>query len=1140
MSKYIKLLSTGALLFSAPLAAYHFPWDQGHDTTVPNTPSNEPGTGEHESEDNTCETGSPVYLKTGHFVWDETDVVVGNATPLKISRIFNSNDPKDGPFGKGWTFNCEASLYKVTDTQETSEGTKTTSEYVYRVGNGRRLTFNANESGGYTSPKRLKAKLKEGNVTTLEFANGRSMTFSKSGQLLSKTDKNGNAITYGYDANQRLVSISNDFFQSLTLDYNATGRVKAVTDQAGRTWFYSYSNDGELISVTDPLGHEQTYQYTHFKPTYDAHVYSQLNKITDSTGVEVTSVVYNGAKVQSYTEGSNQFTYSYSGEWITKTDSVGSKWRFKLNEQGQRIEDIDPLDNKVVRVRDANGYVTSTTDSLGIQKTIVRDAESRVIASDNGNLKTEYQYTGKNVYPDSVTYSSISSATQSRSINFSYDSRGNLLSFAAPNQHTTVLEYNENGLVTKATDPEGNRTTFTYTPQGQLASVTDALNRVHSFTYDQYGYLAEKTDASGDVYRFSTDALGRILSSSDAAGLTTKFTYDAAGRLKSVTAPNNAVESYTYDAYGRLSTLTSYNLETEYYTYRQDNTLLGITDQLGLKTTYSYDAAKRLTRMIVGNEAVDYGYNSVGQLSSISNANDTIRRTHDQWGRLSSETSQGRTHTFAYNSFNELTNWFNGTLSTEYQYNVNGLMTSMTNSDGLYVFGWSKNGQLVSQQSPDGLLLSNQYDALGRLINRDYKNGSYVKQWQYGYNLQGLLTNITEDGFSQNYQYDPSQRLTAANTLTGDYSYQYDSLGNRLDFGGVYNSAGYLLEDNEFNYEYDARGNRTKKISKDGTTIETYTYNDLARLTGYQRERINNATNETTIETNASYAYDPLGRRIQKTVDGNLTEFVWLGQKLIEETTAGDMQSYQYGPIGYAPLSTSKANTTSSVVSDHLSAPVALLEQSQEIWNQQRSPFGIDVTHGQGSHFNLGLPGQYFDSESGLKYNYFRDYDPELGRYIQFDPIGLAGGINTYSYALNNPMYMVDPSGEIAIALPLIPIVLTGTDLAIGAGLVCIVTDCGSAIGESLGEIWYNNENSNEPVEPRECPYPENPDSSPDNFSPIKGKRGKLNESDGSVWERDHSSHGGEQWKRWKNKKRYEKNPRKPDNSIWPDGKVRK
>ncbi|WP_459782628.1 hypothetical protein, partial [Photobacterium sp. R1] len=96
-----------------------------------------------------------------------------------------------------------------------------------------------------------------------------------------------------------------------------------------------------------------------------------------------------------------------------------------------------------------------------------------------------------------------------------------------------------------------------------------------------------------------------------------------------------------------------------------------------------------------------------------------------------------------------------------------------------------------------------------------------------------------------------SQRLVQANTVTGEYQYQYDDLGNRLDFGGVYSTDGKLLEDNQFSYEYDLRGNLSKKTRKDGSTIETFTYNDAERLVGYQRERVTRVdagNGETTLQ----------------------------------------------------------------------------------------------------------------------------------------------------------------------------------------------------------------------------------------------------------------------------------------------------
>ncbi|WP_108946996.1 RHS repeat-associated core domain-containing protein [Shewanella halifaxensis] len=96
----------------------------------------------------------------------------------------------------------------------------------------------------------------------------------------------------------------------------------------------------------------------------------------------------------------------------------------------------------------------------------------------------------------------------------------------------------------------------------------------------------------------------------------------------------------------------------------------------------------------------------------------------------------------------------------------------------------------------------------------------------------------------------------------------------------------------------------------------------------------------------------------------------------------------------------------------HLNTPMSLTDsQQQVVWQAKYDAFGKASIVSQGIENNLRFPGQYYDQESGLHYNYFRDYDPELGRYIQSDPIGLAGGINTYGYVKGNPINATDPYG---------------------------------------------------------------------------------------------------------------------------------
>lgn len=127
------------------------------------------------------------------------------------------------------------------------------------------------------------------------------------------------------------------------------------------------------------------------------------------------------------------------------------------------------------------------------------------------------------------------------------------------------------------------------------------------------------------------------------------------------------------------------------------------------------------------------------------------------------------------------------------------------------------------------------------------------------------------------------------------------------------------------------------------------------------------------------------------------------------------------------------------VTTDHVGTPQVITDTSQNVvWSGTQHPFGqVDVTTPYIEN-NVRFPGQYYDKETGLHYNYFRDYDPSLGRYLQSDPIGLNGGLNTYGYALGNPIKFTDPYG---------------LDVLVGS----IVVDVGGGVS-GTGAINYAND----------------------------------------------------------------------------------
>ena len=169
-----------------------------------------------------------------------------------------------------------------------------------------------------------------------------------------------------------------------------------------------------------------------------------------------------------------------------------------------------------------------------------------------------------------------------------------------------------------------------------------------------------------------------------------------------------------------------------------------------------------------------------------------------------------------------------------------------------------------------------------------------------------------------------------------------------------------------------------------------------------------------------SYRYDAFGRRIEKTVAGQTTEFIWQGDQVIAESSDRHYQSYVYEPGTFRPLALLEGEGPQNATpfhyhNDHLGTPQELTSHQGEIvWAARYNGYGklTELRHGNGKRLEqpLRFQGQYHDRESGLHYNRHRYYNPETGRYLTLDPSKLKGGLNGYRYTLN-PTGWVDPLG---------------------------------------------------------------------------------------------------------------------------------
>jgi RHS repeat-associated protein len=309
------------------------------------------------------------------------------------------------------------------------------------------------------------------------------------------------------------------------------------------------------------------------------------------------------------------------------------------------------------------------------------------------------------------------------------------------------------------------------------------------------------------------------------------------------------------------------------------------------------------------------------------------------------------------------------------------------------------------------------YDALMRLntLTVTDPGGNPLLDYAYTYDTTGnIVTKATEHG-EYGYDYDAMSRLISADhPVSDDESYTYDAVGNRLtaaDVSGTwnYNANNELLGFADVVYDYDANGNLTE-IRIAGSVVWTYVYDAADRLVHVE---------DGTGSISADYYYDPFGRRLWKDVGGTRTYFFYSDEGLIGEYDASgnEIKTYGYKPDSTwttDPLWLKQDRQYYFYQNDHLGTPQKLVGvNGAVVWSATYNAFGrakIDPLLTVAN--NLRFPGQYYDQETGLHYNWHRYYDPEIGRYLTADPIGFNGGdLNVYGYVRNNPVNGEDIDG---------------------------------------------------------------------------------------------------------------------------------
>jgi RHS repeat-associated protein len=591
-------------------------------------------------------------------------------------------------------------------------------------------------------------------------------------------------------------------------------------------------------------------------------------------------------------------------------------------------------------------------------------------------------------------------------------------------------------------------TTFGYDSNGNVISINAPLARNAGQVFDALNRLIQVTDPNGGITTIAFDANDKLISVSDPMQNVTTYTRDGLGDLLQQVSPDTGATTFAYDSAGNLQTKT---------------------DARGAVGTYTYDALNRPTQVQFTGESNGATLQPITKsftYDTCTNGRGRLCQMEDEVGVTQwTYTIEGRIATRTENDVNSPTSWWSpgGQYSLSYGYNAAGQLTSLQLPSGATIaYSYNGNNQVsgisvtaVGADSATTVLSGATYEPFGPVNGWTWGNGATVLRSR---NQDGNLTTISSTGLHASYSYDNAQRVSALNdldnsTLSWTYAYDlldrlvsaadgsqslgwtYDANGNRLTQTGanpqsyVYGPSSNRFQENTSGNPslfFDAAGNPTNLTGLSDTILAFDAEGNLSSIgpvpayTNGMQQRLGS---QPIWGYEPRNVYDDQGRLVGE-YEWDPTDFpsaplfplqetIWLGDVpvatlITESTFDGDGNYTGWQQVLYY------------VHSDHLNTPRRLTQPSDNTlaWRWDSDPFGNGNANGNPSggstwlQYDLRFPGQVNDWVSGTYYNMARDYDPLSGRYVESDPIGLAGGsYSTYTYVSDRPTMSVDPRG---------------------------------------------------------------------------------------------------------------------------------
>lgn len=865
----------------------------------------------------------------------------------------------------------------------------------------------------------------------------------------------GRSTAYSYDSlgnklSETVTDTATSQARTWAWTYNGQGLAASMTEPQGGVWAYGYDNAGNRTAVRNPLGQQTSFSYdaggrvtaqTDPNGLVTSYTYDVRGRLTNQNrGGETTAFSYTptGQLASATLPNGYQVSYSYDAadRLVAAADNRGATIQYTLDGMGNRIAE---------QVKDANGNIALATGRVinslnkvaaiqgaqGQTTALAYDANGEPVSVTDPLHQTTRQSLDGLRRPVATTFADNSSASQAwnqldqltqvtdpKGVQTRYQSNafGEVVSETSPDIGTLSYQRDANGEVIAVTDAKGDTRTITRDALGRPVQVSYADQAQEFLSYDTAGNLVHIDDRSGST-RYVRDPQGRVLAKTQAVNdnptnpspYAVQYGYSA-GDLGSIAYPSG-LQVFLRRSAGRVTQIDVQeppNASGKATAVKPFASSLAYT-ALGQPRSWSWSSGDSATRTfdsdgrMSGNEMASYSWDAASRITAITQSLWASRTVTQVIGTTTVTTTQlyqtPVTWAAGYDSRNRLTSLARSGAQTSYRYDPNSnrltaVDTASSDVDLEGLFDADNLTQSVTQaQNLDPA--SNKLLGFSQTTNALQGGNpisSATSQVNYALDANGAMTS---DGL-RSFVYDASARLSKVEAIrngeAASITYLTNALGQRV-----------------FKSEP-----QTEQLTPDEKNLGQGFIGWLRQNFGW----LFSPGKSGKSNLGMAYVYDEDGNLLGEYDNGTAagkgrTEYIWL------PTDSGES----------IPIGIYRNGKFYAVHADHLGTPRLITDSSNApVWQWPYSAFGSNkptgilntITSGTQTRLkatkppvevNLRFPGQYFDSESNLSYNYFRSYNGSQGRYTQPDPIGLSGGINRFAYVASNPLDDRDPTG---------------------------------------------------------------------------------------------------------------------------------